>query len=121
MLPSPTPGSDPSADSQVVPAFTVRSFCKGDLRTCRKLYKEGLLAGKLAENDTGFDIDDIESAYMKKPGSHFWVAEMLDGEIVGMIGVQSHEDGVAEIRRLRVAKTHRRRGIGSSLVEAAVR
>ena len=39
-----------------------------------RLYREGLLGGKLAENDTGLDIDDIESAYMK-PGNHFWVAE----------------------------------------------
>src|SRR4051812_28709558 len=87
----------------------VRSFRKEDMPACRKLYKEGLLGGKLAENDTGLDIDDIESAYMKTPGNHFWVAESItqsDGakpQIVGMIGLQHHEEGAAEIRRLRVA------------------
>ena len=38
-----------------------------------------------------------------------------------MIGVQHHEEGSGEIRRLRVAEGFRRRGIGSALVEAAGR
>jgi ribosomal protein S18 acetylase RimI-like enzyme len=123
MLPQPSSNPDPNSDSMAgVPIeFQIRSFCEGDLPTCRRLYREGLLAGKLAENDTGFDIDDIVMAYMKKPGSHFWVAQSPEGEVVGMIGVQSHEDGVAEIRRLRVALPYRRRGIGTSLVETAVK
>ena len=123
MLPS-SPNPDPNSESQMgVPfmATQIRSFRDADLPACRRLYREGLLAGKLAENDTGFDIDDISLAYMKKPGSHFWVAQSPEDEIVGMIGVQSHEDGVAEIRRLRVAHSHRRRGIGTALVEAAVK
>lgn len=101
--------------------FTVRSFTDEDLPACRKLYVEGLLGGKLAENDTGFDVDDIPRAYMKHPGSHFWVAQTPDGEIVGMIGVQKHEEGDGEIRRLRVSQKHRRRGIGKALVEKALK
>lgn len=85
------------------------------------LYSDGLIGGRIAENDTGLDIDDIESAYMKTPGNHFWVAEIADGNVVGMIGVQHHEEGVGEIRRLRVSEHHRRRGIGSKLVEAALK
>ncbi|MCS7034066.1 MAG: GNAT family N-acetyltransferase, partial [Phycisphaerae bacterium] len=81
---------------------------------------EGLLGGKLAENDTGLDIDDIQSAYMCE-GNHFWVAEAPSGEVVGMIGVQQHEEGVGEIRRLRVRGDHRRRGVGSMLVEVALK
>src|SRR6476660_2991543 len=91
----------------------IRSFRSSDLPACRKLYVEGLLGGKLAENDTGLDIDDIESAYMRTPGNHFWVAEAENGVIVGMIGVQHHDEGVGEIRRLRVGDDVRRRGIGS--------
>jgi ribosomal protein S18 acetylase RimI-like enzyme len=98
----------------------IRSFRPSDLPACRVLYREGLLGGKLAENDTGLDIDDIESAYMK-PGNHFWVAETADAKIVGMIGVQHHDEGVGEIRRLRVLSDFRRRGIGSKLVEMAVK
>ncbi|CAN5403583.1 hypothetical protein BH10PLA1_BH10PLA1_17380 [soil metagenome] len=100
---------------------TVRPYRKSDLAACRKLYKEGLLGGKIAENDTGMDIDDIEQAYMQRPGSCFWVAENHLHEILGMVGVQQHEPGVGEIRRLRVQQDHRRRGIGSMLMETALK
>jgi ribosomal protein S18 acetylase RimI-like enzyme len=106
----------------------IRSYRPDDLPACRKLYVEGLLGGRLAENDTGLDIDDIDMAYMKTAGNHFWVAETTSdlpsdgaaGEIVGMIGVQHHEEGVGEIRRLRVRADVRRRGIGSKLIETAL-
>lgn len=106
-----------SPDTSVV----IRSFRPEDLDQCRVLYVEGLLGGKLAENDTGLDIDDIQSAYMRTPGNHFWVAETPEGQIVGMIGVQRHDQDAGEIRRLRVSQAHRRRGIGSMLVETAIR
>src|SRR4051794_30738609 len=107
--------------------IAIRSYRPSDLPACRKLYQEGLLGGKLAENDTGLDIDDIESAYMKTPGNHFWVAETKAeadgkaGEVVGMIGVQHHDQDVGEIRRLRVRRDVRRRGIGTKLIEQALK
>ena len=109
--------------------YVVRSFRRPDFQACTQLYREGLLGGKIAENDTGLDIDDIESAYLNNPGSHFWVAETTDDgggnggakQIIGMIGVQQHEDSVGEIRRLRVRQDFRRRGIGSALVEMALK
>ena len=109
--------SDPATST---PA-KIRSFKPGDLSVCSTLYREGLIGGRIAENDTALDIDDIEQAYMCSPDCHFWVAEGDNGEIVGMIGVQGHEEGVGEIRRLRVAQAHRRRGIGSALMERALR
>lgn len=101
--------------------ITVRSFTPADAEMCKRLYSEGLIGGKLAPNDTGLDIDDIYNAYMTKPGSHFWVAEFEPGDIVGMIGVQQHESGVGEIRRLRVRQDHRRKGIGSALLSVALK
>ncbi len=109
---------DSSATSTPV---KIRSFKCDDLATCSKLYREGLIGGRIAENDTALDIDDIESAYMSSPESHFWVAVSDDGEVWGMIGVQGHEQGVGEIRRLRVAQEHRRRGIGTALMEQALK
>jgi ribosomal protein S18 acetylase RimI-like enzyme len=98
----------------------VRSFSPADQAACNRLYREGLIGGTLSENDTCVDLDDIHMVYMR-PGNHFWVAEAQGtGEIVGMIGVQHHEEGSGEIRRLRVASHFRRRGVGSALVEAAV-
>lgn len=102
------------------PPVTIRSFKSSDLPACQTLYKEGLIGGKIAENDTALDLDDIATVYMK-PGNHFWVAENEVGKVVGMVGVQHHEASTAEIRRLRVASDHRRRGIGSALVEAALK
>lgn len=110
--------SAPSAD------YVIRSFHQDDLPACVQLYREGLLGGTIAENDTALDIDDIESAYMNSPGGHFWVAEaraQTPGEVVGMIGVQHHEDDCGEIRRLRVRTDWRRRGIGSALIEKALK
>jgi ribosomal protein S18 acetylase RimI-like enzyme len=118
--------TDSNAQATDLPV-NIRSFRPSDLPACRVLYREGLLGGKLAENDTGLDIDDIEFAYMKPEGNHFWVAETIDAKseapprIVGMIGVQHHEEGAAEIRRLRVAQDVRRRGVGSRLIETALR
>lgn len=99
----------------------IRSFKRDDLPVCSKLYREGLIGGRVAENDSALDIDDIEQAYMCSPECHFWVGEGDGGEILGMIGVQGHEQGVGEIRRLRVAQEHRRRGIGTALMEQALK
>jgi len=100
---------------------TIRTYRPEDAPVCKVLYREGLIGGKLSENDTGADIDDIERAYLAVDGNHFWVAENQTGEVVGMIGVQHHEPGVGEIRRLRVRQDHRRRGIGSKLLETAIK
>jgi len=70
---------------------TIRSFGVADQAACQELYEQGLIGGKLSENDTAADIDNIIGEYMKS-GNHFWVAE-ADGPIVGMIGVQHHDYG----------------------------
>jgi ribosomal protein S18 acetylase RimI-like enzyme len=102
------------------PGYSLRSYRPTDQSACTRLYREGLLGGQLAENDTGFDIDDIEMAYMHAPGSHFWVVESPEGDVVGMIGIQQHDAGVGEIRRLRVSTDHRRRGLGAMLLRKAL-
>ena len=102
--------------------FTIRTYKPSDAKACQQLYRDGLLGGTIADNDTGFDMDDIQAAYLASPGSHFWVADANDThQIWGMIGVQQHEDNVGEIRRLRVRVDQRRKGIGSALVETALK
>jgi ribosomal protein S18 acetylase RimI-like enzyme len=102
-------------------SVSVRDFQACDTEACHKLYSEGLLGGRIADNDTGLDIDDIAAAYMANPKNHFWVALGGDNQVVGMIGVQHHEEGVGEIRRLRVRSDMRRRGIGTQLVSTALK
>ena len=101
-----------------IPAI-IRSFAPMDDLECKTLFRH--CTSRMPDNDTGYDIADIQSAYMKDPGNHFWVALSPDGEIIGMIGVQQHDAGIGEIRRLRVIPALRRRGIGSLLMEAALR
>lgn len=115
---------EPMADSLSNPVpgdpITVRTYCATDASVCRALYVDGLITGKLPENDTSLDIDDVVEAYLNRPESHFWVAENQAGKVVGMVGVLAIDAGVGEIRRLRVDPLHRRRGIGRQLMEAAV-
>jgi ribosomal protein S18 acetylase RimI-like enzyme len=100
--------------------FRIRDFLPQDAQACLRLYVEGLIGGSLSPNDTALDVDDIHKAYMSDSGSHFWVAEAPGPQVVGMIGVQAQEEHACEIRRLRVALTHRGQGIGTRLVQTAV-
>lgn len=106
-------------------AFVVRSYRAADRDACQRLFVEGLIGGKIAEGDTGTDLRCVESHYLGINGNHFWIAELSEGAdagaVVGMIGVQGHGEGTAEIRRLRVDVRYRRRGIGLALMEQAVR
>jgi len=83
------------------------------------LYTDGLLAGQIAPNDTGADIENIHEAYFQHDESHFWVAE-VDGQIVGMIGVARDQEHTAEIRRLRVDPQFQQSTIGAKLIETAL-
>ena len=143
LLPAPPPAATDDDAPDWSGVYRVRSFTAEDAAACRDLYTGGLLGGQIAQNDTGLDIDDIAAAYLADPLNHFWVAEVappstLDGQmgdggaadnpsglppgsVVGMIGVQHHDEGVGEIRRLRVHPDHRRRRVGSRLLETAIR
>lgn len=104
-------------------SFVVRSYDPADCATCRRLFVDGLIGGKIPDFDVGTDLDDITKTYMKA-GGHFWVAELAGaekpGRIIGMIGVQQREEGTAEVRRLRVDEAFRRRGVGTELLDRAL-
>jgi len=92
----------------------------GDLPVLCELFEMGVLEGQVPDNDTGADIENFREAYEADDGmSGFWVA-VYEGAVVGMVGVQKHDDNVAEIRRLRVRPDLRRLGIGSRLMERAI-
>ncbi len=100
--------------------LSVRSFESRDRQVVARLYTEGLLAGQIADNDTGADIDFIEEAYFNDDFNHLWVAE-VKGEVLGMIGVaHDHETHSSEIRRLRVAKDWQQTCIAATLIETAL-
>ncbi len=97
----------------------VRTYHVQDQPTVLHLYDHGLLAGQIAPNDTGADVDNVQEAYLSEEGNHFWVAE-LDGHVVGMIGVAKEDHHLAEVRRLRVAPEHQHLPIASALLDMAL-
>lgn len=110
--------SNPTKDKSI-PETAVRSYEQADHDEVARLYNDGLLAGQIAPNDSGADLDYIREAYFDDERHHFWVA-VQDGRCVGMIGVASDEDHTAEIRRLRVAKHLQGTGIAAKLLETAI-
>lgn len=104
---------------EVLEGLTVRPFQAEDQKAVSCLYSEGLLAGQIAPNDTGADIENLQAAYFDDPRHHFWVAE-VDGEVKGMIGVASDETHTAEIRRLRVAPEFQHTDLGPRLLKTAI-
>lgn len=108
-----------SHPSETVDGLIVRSFQPKDQQAVSWLYTHGLLAGQIAPNDTGADIENIRAAYFDDPRHHFWVAE-VQGEVRGMIGVASDEVHTAEIRRLRVQPESQHTNIASTLLETAL-
>ena len=102
-----------------IPDPMVRRFQSADQPAVTDLFTTGLLAGQIAANDTGADIENIEDAYFSQPRNHFWVAE-VDGHVVGMIAVGHDHEHTAEIRRLRVAKDQQRSSIAVRLIETAL-
>ena len=102
-----------------MPDPAVRSFEPRDQQAVSHLYDQGLLAGQIAPNDSGADIDNMREAYFDSDRHHFWVAE-LDNKVVAMIGVASDEPHTAEIRRLRVDPAYQQTPIASTLLETAI-
>ena len=98
----------------------VRTFDGKDQDQVSRLYADGLLAGELAPNDTGADIDNVCDAYFDDPRHHLWVAE-LDGRIIGMVGVGSDEEHTAEVRRLRVEPDYQHTALAVRLLETALK
>ena len=97
----------------------IRCAVDEDVVVLRELFERSRLEGQTRENDTGADLDHLMEGYFECNDSSFWVAE-YKAWIVGMVGVQRINDNSAEIRRLRVRDSFRRKGIGSILMQHAI-
>jgi N-acetylglutamate synthase-like GNAT family acetyltransferase len=110
--------ADPHTDNTLA-GLKIRTFRPDDQKAVYHLYDQGLLAGQIAPNDSGADIDNMREAYFDNERHHFWVAE-LGGKVVAMIGVASDEPHTAEVRRLRVEPAYQKTAIASTLLETAI-
>jgi ribosomal protein S18 acetylase RimI-like enzyme len=99
--------------------MVIRSATDSDITILRELFEKSRLEGQTRENDTGADLDFLIEGYFECKDSGFWVAQYEEW-IVGMIGVQRVSANSAEIRRLRVRDSYRRKGIGKKLMLHAI-
>lgn len=98
----------------------IRTFEPADAAAAWDLHVEGLLATTTdIHQDPAWDADvrAIADHYLK-PGHHFWVVEHA-GEVVATNAIRRIDDTTAEIKRMRVTRTHRRRGVARLLVDIA--
>ena len=63
------------------------------------------------------ELGRIEEYYFRDPRQHFWVAE--EGRVLGMAGIEKHTDDAAELRRMAVERSRRRKGIARQLLATA--
>lgn len=119
---TPLPASISQERPHIPAKIIVRTYQDTDQAGVERLYTEGLLAGQIAANDTGADIENIHEAYLNDPAAHFWVCEGEgeEGKLLGMIGVAREAEHTAEIRRLRVDKAYPQDFIGGKLIETAL-
>ncbi len=87
----------------------VREFSKDDAVDCARIIDENA-------KDMGdlYSADELVSA---SAYNNYWVAT-VDGEIAGMIGFCDLKNGIGMMATLCVSKTHQRKGVGKSLVDA---
>jgi N-acetylglutamate synthase-like GNAT family acetyltransferase len=108
-----------TVSEHLIDRVTIRSYREEDRPAVARLYTDGLIAGQLASNDTGADIENIHEAYFNEASNHFWVAQS-EGQVIAMIGLARDEGPTAEIRRLRVEKDWQNTPLAEKLVQTAL-
>ncbi|MCK4872068.1 MAG: GNAT family N-acetyltransferase [Phycisphaerales bacterium] len=99
----------------------IRIYQPEDQERVAALYERGHLTGTVDPSDTGADIENIQEGYFGGDGgSCFWVAVHDEHGVIGTIGAQRESDHCAQIRRLRVARPHRNRGVGTRLIKTSI-
>jgi ribosomal protein S18 acetylase RimI-like enzyme len=63
------------------------------------------------------ELGRIEEYYFAREDQGFWVAER--GAVIGMVGIERHAEGEAELRRMAVQKAQRGKRIGRELLATA--
>lgn len=96
----------------------LRRYRASDGPTVRRLHFEGL--NRMGVNRPGSwdaDLDEIEAEYLSR--GDFLIAE-AEGEVVGMGGLRAVDADVGELKRLRIAEEHQRRGFGEAITRALI-
>ncbi len=81
----------------------------------KQLNLEWLDHYQLTESHDLMILDDPKGTVLDR-GGYIWMAE-ADGKIVGSAGLMKEEDGVYELVKMAVTKSHRGKGISRLLIE----
>ena len=99
--------------------MVIRSYEERDRQAVIRLFREFMAEmGDFAdyvERAIADELGRIGEYYLADARQGFWV---VDG-VIGMVGVERQSDTVAELRRMVVAREHRRRGIARALLGTA--
>lgn len=120
-------------------AYNLRRYQSSDLPQVKQLFADNLREewrdtyheGKYATNAEGYiervvssldsDMNNIECSYFADTEGYFWVLECnKKSSVVGTCGLQRVSSTTAEIRRLCMAKDHRRNGNGTNMLQIAI-
>jgi len=135
--------SSSSAASDPNSAFCIRPFQPQDLEQCRALFQSGQEEyqnpAEYIQYIINTDLSDVMANYINRDRSCLWVAvSVSDDEVIGLVGIrplqigdpsyysscqQSKEvdvDNEAELNRMVVSSSWRRRGVGRALLETCL-
>jgi GNAT superfamily N-acetyltransferase len=105
-----------------MPEWRVRRYEPHDCDDVWRLHREGVDQTRTAPTEVaGYedDLRDIEASYLGE-GSNFWVAELPDGELIGITAIERKDAKTGRLRRMRVTRSWRKRGVARDLLETAV-
>jgi GNAT superfamily N-acetyltransferase len=99
----------------------IRRFAPGDEKAVTKLIT-GIMSEEFREDQAAYPTDDIQDIPRTYGGigEAFFVA-VTGGEIVGTVGLKKEDDRSALLRRLFVAKDHRKKQMGTKLIQRALK
>ena len=106
--------------------MVIRTYAESDRDAVLALFR--MVNGELAppgmeaafadyvEQAIASEMGRIPECFLAEAGSGFWVA-MDSPTLIGMVGIERHSAEEAELRRMYVNPTFRRRGIGNRLLD----
>jgi ribosomal protein S18 acetylase RimI-like enzyme len=102
---------------------TIRRYRRSDRASCRRLWRDLTERHREIYSDPtigGNDPEDYFEEHLEKVGDkNVWVA-VIGGKVVGFLGMII-DDEEAEMEPVVVDHSHRGKGVGSALVEKAVK
>ena len=67
------------------------------------------------------ELEEIDIQYSKPSGGIFIIIDNETGESVGCVGIRRFENKIAELKRMYVKDSHRKKGLGKKLLDKAIK